>query len=259
MDYLPINRRFISALAWVCLLLRLFPSSGHAANWLTDLPAAQATAKAENKIVLIDFTGSDWCGWCIRLRNEVFSKPEFEAFASDNLVLVEADFPRGKPQDDSLKRANAGLMQRFHITGYPTVVVLSSDGRELGTLGYQPGGPQAFIAALARISGGTVVASVPPAPGKPARSNDGPPVPMFNGAPTFPPQKFNELVLKGISGPKNNRLAMINNRTLGVGESASVKLGEVQWKVKCLEIREDSVLVSLNGTEQKELRLRGGL
>src|SRR2546421_12333851 len=147
MDYWPIIRRYLSAIAAIWLLLAVFPFCASAADWLTDLPAAQATAKAENKIVLIDFTGSDWCGWCIRLRNEVFSQPEFESFANDHLVLVEADFPRGKPQDDALKKANAALLQRFHIQGYPTLVVLSSDGRELGTLGYQPGGPQAFIAA----------------------------------------------------------------------------------------------------------------
>src|SRR5438552_7159697 len=90
-------------------LLALAGSSARAAEWLTDLPAAQAAAKAENKIVLLDFTGSDWCGWCIRLRNEVFSKPEFDAYANDNLVLVEVDFPRQKSQSAALKQANRVL------------------------------------------------------------------------------------------------------------------------------------------------------
>src|SRR5438093_919127 len=71
--------------------LALLPLTTAAATWLTDLPAAQAAAKAEKKIVLLDFTGSDWCGWCIRLKNEVFSQPEFDAFANANLVLVEVD------------------------------------------------------------------------------------------------------------------------------------------------------------------------
>src|SRR5437660_1441908 len=252
MDYLPRNRRLRKALLTLWLTLAYLPSWLEAANWLTDLPAAEATAKAENKMVLIDFTGSDWCGWCIRLRNEVFSTPEFEAFAQEHLVLVEADFPRGKAQDDGLKRANQELARRFQIQGYPTVVLLGSDAKKLGTLGYQPGGPQAFIATIGRISGSSAAPAVPPANHQ-AIHKDGPPVPLFNGAPTFPPPKFTELVLKGISGPPNNRLAMVNNRTFGVGESALVKVGEAQVKVKCLQIRPDSVLVSLDGAEQKEL------
>src|SRR5207253_7724891 len=102
---------------WRALLacLAFLPSIAAGATWLTDLPSAQATAKAENKIVLINFTGSDWCGWCIRLRNEVFSQPEFDAYASQNVVLVEADFPHHKEQSSDLRQANAALQQRFHI------------------------------------------------------------------------------------------------------------------------------------------------
>jgi thioredoxin-related protein len=259
MDYSPMNRRWIPAIAGAWLLVAFLPARGSAANWLTDLPSAQATAKAENKIVLIDFTGSDWCGWCIRLRNEVFSKPEFDSFANDNLVLVEVDFPHQKPQEDALKQANVALAQRFQVKGFPTLVVLNSDGKELGTIGYLPGGPQAFIAALASMSGIKTPASTASRPGQENKKHDAPPEPLFNGAPTFPPPKFNDLVLKGISGPKNNRLAMINNRTLSVGETDQIKVGETQLKVKCLEIRADSVLVSLDGAEQKELRMRGGL
>src|SRR2546421_10679822 len=133
MDYWPIIRRYLSAIAAIWLLLAVFPFCASAADWLTDLPAAQATAKAENKIVLLDFTGSDWCGWCIRLRNEVFSKPEFDAYANENLVLVEVDFPRQKAQSAALKQANRALANRFHIEGYPKVVVLNADGHLLGT------------------------------------------------------------------------------------------------------------------------------
>ncbi len=236
--------------------LAILPSAARAANWVTDLPSAQSAAKSENKMVLIDFTGSDWCGWCIRLRNEVFSQPEFDAFAAENLVLVEADFPRQKPQTSELKQANAALAERFHIKGYPTLILLDGEGNQLGTLGYRPGGPKAFISELNRLSGRKAAASAPPA--KEARNND-PPPPLFNGAPTFPPQKFNDVVLKGISGPKNNRLAMINNATVGVGESVRVKVGDAEVKVKCVEIRQDSVLVSVNGSAPREVRLRGGL
>jgi len=233
--------------------------SVHAANWLTDFPAAKATAKAENKVVLLNFTGSDWCGWCIRLRSEVFSQAEFDAYANDHLVLVEADFPRGKAQPAELQQANAALARQFHITGYPTLVVLDGDGNQLGTLGYQAGGPQAFITTRSRFashkSGGA-----PPPTVRETRSSDfppAPPPPLFNGAPTFPPPKFNQLVLKSISGPKNNRLAMINNQTFGAGESATLTIGGATAKVKCLEIRENSVVVSVNGGEEKEVRMKG--
>src|SRR5689334_15851945 len=65
----------------------------HAAEWLTDLPTALAKAKAEGKSVLMDFTGSDWCPWCIRLRKEIFDQTAFQKFADENLILVELDFP----------------------------------------------------------------------------------------------------------------------------------------------------------------------
>jgi len=120
-------------------------------NWLTDLPKAQAKAKAEKKLVLLDFTGSDWCGWCIKLKKEVFSKPEFAEFANKNLVLVEVDFPRSKKQSAELKKANAALQEKYKIEGYPTIIVLNSDGNKLGKLGYQPGGPKAFIAELEKL------------------------------------------------------------------------------------------------------------
>src|SRR5689334_20082390 len=71
--------------------------------WGTGLPAAQAQARKENKLVLINFTGSDWCGWCKKLQKEVFSTKEFEQYAKDNVVLVEIDFPDKKPQTKELK------------------------------------------------------------------------------------------------------------------------------------------------------------
>src|SRR6266567_2564391 len=110
----------------------------HAAdlNWLTDLSKAQATAKAENKLVMMDFTGSDWCGWCIKLNKEVFSKPEFAEYAKKSLVLVEVDFPRAKEQSETLKKANQNLQKKYSIEGYPTIIVLNGDGKQVGQLGY---------------------------------------------------------------------------------------------------------------------------
>jgi protein disulfide-isomerase len=118
-------------------------------DWLTDLPKAQAQAKSENKIVLMDFTGSDWCGWCIKFKNEVFDKTDFQTYAAKNVVLVELDFPNKKPQSDDLKKANAALKDKYDIHGFPTLVVLDQNGKEIGRqVGYEEGGPKAFIAKL---------------------------------------------------------------------------------------------------------------
>jgi thioredoxin-related protein len=119
--------------------------------WQTDLPKAQAVAKTQKKMVLLDFTGSDWCGWCIRLNKEVFSTPAFAEYAAKNLVLVEVDFPHQKPQSAAQKKANEALAAQYKVEGFPTVIVLSSEGRKLGELGYQPGGPKAFTAALDKL------------------------------------------------------------------------------------------------------------
>lgn len=118
-------------------------------TWLTDLPTAQAQAKAQNKMVLMDFTGSDWCPWCIKFKKEVLDTPEFENYAATNVVLVEVDFPSKKKQSAALKKANDALKEKYHIRGFPTLVVLDKNGKEIGRqVGYSKGGPKAFIAKL---------------------------------------------------------------------------------------------------------------
>jgi thioredoxin-related protein len=114
-------------------------------EWGTNVSKAQAQAKAEDKFVLINFTGSDWCGWCIKLDKEVFSTSEFAEYAKKNLVPVKIDFPRRLPQSRELRKANAKLQEQFRIDGYPAIVVLSSAGREIGRFGYTPGGAGKFI------------------------------------------------------------------------------------------------------------------
>jgi thioredoxin-related protein len=119
-----------------------------APEWLADLPKALAQAKKDNKTVLVDFTGSDWCPWCIRLHDEVFSKPEFAEYAKKNLVLAVIDFPHGKPQSDEVKKANQALAEKYSIEGFPTILLLNGQGKELGRLEYGPGGPKPFIEKL---------------------------------------------------------------------------------------------------------------
>lgn len=118
-------------------------------TWLTDLPKAEAQAKAENKIVLMDFTGSDWCGWCIKFKKEVLDTKEFQDYAAKNAILVELDYPSKKEQSAELKQANAALKKQYKIEGFPTFIVLDKDGKEIGRqVGYSEGGPKAFIAKL---------------------------------------------------------------------------------------------------------------
>jgi protein disulfide-isomerase len=128
------------------------PSSAEpasASSWGTDLPAALNRARSENRMVLLDFTGSDWCGWCIKFDQDVLSTDKFAGYAKSKLVLVRLDFPRHKEQDAALKQANEQLSKRFGVDGYPTFVLLDSAGKELGRqVGYLEGGPDAFIAEL---------------------------------------------------------------------------------------------------------------
>ena len=97
-----------------------------AAEWQTDYDKALQMAKSQNKHLLLDFTGSDWCGPCIELRKKVFSRPEFAAYAEKNLILMEVDYPQRKKQSAELKKQNEKLSKQYGIDekGFPTVVLL---------------------------------------------------------------------------------------------------------------------------------------
>jgi thiol-disulfide isomerase/thioredoxin len=100
-------------------------------QWITDLPKAQAQAKSENKLVYIDFNGSDWCAPCKQLRGVLSSSKAFAGYAKTNLVLVDIDFPQRKEQSEQLKSANQALSKKYNIEGFPTVIVLNGEGKEL--------------------------------------------------------------------------------------------------------------------------------
>ena len=140
-------RSILLLLAFVLLAT----SPAFADEWQTDYKAALQQATKEKKMVLVDFTGSDWCGWCIKLDKEVFSKSEFKNYAKKNLILLKVDFPRSKPQSAGLKQQNQELKQKFAIQGYPTVIVLYSNGQQAGKLGYMEGGPKAFLGELDKL------------------------------------------------------------------------------------------------------------
>ncbi len=142
----------------VCLLL-LLPLIAFAQSpapptldWSSDFAAASARAKTEGKLVLLNFTGTDWCVWCHRLRDEVFLTPAFAAYAASDAVLVEVDFPRNKKLPPETEKQNKALDERYDVSGYPTVILITPDGRELGRTGYMRGGPKTFIRELRRFA-----------------------------------------------------------------------------------------------------------
>lgn len=123
-------------------------------KWYTNVKEAVTVSKKEKKPLMLFFTGSDWCGWCIRLQNEVLKTPEFSKWAKESVVLVELDYPRRTPQSDEIKKQNNELQQAFGIQGYPTVyfanATVNKEGKVnfegLGSTGYVAGGPAAWLA-----------------------------------------------------------------------------------------------------------------
>ena len=132
-------------------ILLFTASLANAGMWGDNYAAGLEQAKTEGKFVLLDFTGSDWCGWCMKLDKEIFATPEFADYAAKNLVLLQADFPRSKPQSAELKAQNAKLQQQFQIQGYPTLIILNSSGKQIGEMGYMDGGPKPFLAKLSQL------------------------------------------------------------------------------------------------------------
>jgi protein disulfide-isomerase len=121
-------------------------------GWITDYEKAMEMAKAENKHILINFSGSDWCGWCIRLDKEVLSQQAFKDFADENLVLMLADFPRDKSkQSDALKKQNEKLAEKYGVRGFPTVFILDPEGNVIDKTGYQEGGAEAYVDYISKV------------------------------------------------------------------------------------------------------------
>jgi len=128
-------------------------------TWYTDMEKAISISQKEKKPIMLFFTGSDWCGWCIRLQKEVFTQKEFIDWAKANVVLVELDFPRAKAQSDAIKSQNNQLQQQFGVQGYPTCWFVNpektKEGKynltQLGSQGYMAGGPTNWINSAKNI------------------------------------------------------------------------------------------------------------
>ncbi|MGG9964400.1 thioredoxin family protein [Ferruginibacter sp. SUN106] len=126
---------------FITLLLfsSLFATSS---GWLNNLEEAKKTATQKHELIVLNFSGSDWCGPCIRLRKEIFESAAFKTYAEANLVLVNADFPRLKknqPDKDQVKR-NEALADKYNPKGkFPLTLLLDADGKVLKTYDGFPG------------------------------------------------------------------------------------------------------------------------
>ncbi|MFM7180539.1 MAG: thioredoxin family protein [Verrucomicrobiales bacterium] len=120
--------------------------------WVQDFEAAKATAAKDKKDLLIDFTGSDWCGWCIKLNEEVFSKDAFRNVVPNDFVLVELDFPQDEAKvAPEIKKQNEGLQKTYAIEGFPTIILADASGRPYAKTGYEEGGPEKYVTHLATL------------------------------------------------------------------------------------------------------------
>jgi protein disulfide-isomerase len=120
-------------------------AKGKSLKWYDNLEKAEQVAQKENRPIMVDFTGSDWCVWCKRLNAEVFSKDEFINYANNNLVLVKIDFPQNLEQTAATKYYNQKLAQKFGVQGFPTVILLKSNGEPIAQTGYQQGGAANYV------------------------------------------------------------------------------------------------------------------
>jgi protein disulfide-isomerase len=116
-------------------------------GWLTDFEAAKKQAAETKRPILADFSGSDWCHWCIKLDKEVFAQQAFKDYAKDNLILFLADFPR-KKQSPELAKQNTELAKTYGVRGFPTLLLLDATGKERGRTGYRPGGAEPYVKHL---------------------------------------------------------------------------------------------------------------
>ena len=144
----------------VCALVLAFASASAAElsrsvpkGWMEDFGAAKAQAAKEGKMILMAFSGSDWCGWCVKMDKDIYSTSDFVAGASKRFVLVMVDLPQDQDILSPLaKKQNRALAGQFGIRGFPTSIVVDAAGREVTRFtGYQRGGPSAFLKELNEV------------------------------------------------------------------------------------------------------------
>jgi protein disulfide-isomerase len=147
-------KTFLFSLALCLSTLNSFAQDHQSQEWFSDVNLAIQKSNETGKPMFLFFTGSDWCGWCIRLQKEVFQTPYFTQWAKENVILVELDFPRQKQLPDQVRQQNQRMQQILPVQGYPTVhlarPIKQQDGSylfdRLGQTGYAAGGPESWCA-----------------------------------------------------------------------------------------------------------------
>lgn len=123
------------------------------AGWIADYDEAVKLAQAEKKDLFVDFTGSDWCGWCIKLDQEVFAHAAFLDEIKKDYVLVALDYPRGEEAKKKVpnEKRNAELSQLHGVRGFPTILLMTPEGVAYAQTGYQKGGPEKYVAHVKEL------------------------------------------------------------------------------------------------------------
>lgn len=138
-------KRYFSYLFAAALFVQAAVFAG-SIQWNQNYADGLSKAKAQSKPVVLFFTGSNWCVWCKKLDSEVFATPEFAQEVGDQFVFVELDYPMGGTKNQDLKA-------KYQIRAFPTVVVLDSNGNEIGRTGYEAGGGKKFANTLKKMAG----------------------------------------------------------------------------------------------------------
>jgi len=148
-------RQVLLCILFICLCVTLYAQPSHInPSWASDLSTAKAEASAQGKKIFLYFSGSDWCKPCIRLRDTQINSDAFTQFAAQNMVLLQADFPRLKKNQLSKERQheNDALAERYNPEGaFPLIVILTPEGNVVGKTGYQEETPEEFVQRIKRL------------------------------------------------------------------------------------------------------------
>ena len=126
----------------------------HAEGWLVDINKAYDISKKTGKPIMANFTGTDWCGWCVKLKREVFDTPAFKTWAAKNVVLIELDFPRKFKLPENIKQQNYNLSKAFNVTGYPTIWVFRLGKDDKGQFTIDAIGKSGYVRGIDAFTGG---------------------------------------------------------------------------------------------------------
>ena len=187
------NSSIKHAFATVVACSAIFGGQAKADAWLTSYSKALQISAKTGKPVLVDFTGSDWCHWCVQLHHEVFDTPVFKKWAAKNVVLLELDYPHNTPQSPEIKKQNEELLKKYPVRGFPTIYFLKSNGKAFGMYYYDQGGPAHWTAMADRLI-------------NPTKTTGTRPLKFADNAKGYPPKVDKELYadndLRGKTAPK---------------------------------------------------------